>query len=121
MARTPFTVEVLTPEGEAFNDEVEMLSTRTTVGSIGVLAAALACALTIASSAHAQDAVAYQPALDAAWGPLDALDPLARQALVEGIAATIAHDNRVTVAEAELLRTICGVLRCPLPPMLERA
>ena len=38
MARTPFTVEVLTPEGEAFNDEVELLSTRTTVGSIGVLA-----------------------------------------------------------------------------------
>ena len=38
MARTPFTVEVLTPEGEAFNDEIEMLSTRTTVGSIGVLA-----------------------------------------------------------------------------------
>jgi F-type H+-transporting ATPase subunit epsilon len=31
-------VEVLTPEGEAFNDEVEMLSTRTSVGSIGVLA-----------------------------------------------------------------------------------
>jgi F-type H+-transporting ATPase subunit epsilon len=38
MAHTPFTVEVLTPEGEAFNDEVQMLSTRTTVGSIGVLA-----------------------------------------------------------------------------------
>ena len=38
MARTPFPVEVLTPEGEAFNDEVEMLSTRTVVGSIGVLA-----------------------------------------------------------------------------------
>ena len=38
MARTPFTVEVLTPEGEVFNDEVEMLSTFTTVGSIGVLA-----------------------------------------------------------------------------------
>ena len=38
MARTPFRVEVLTPEGEAFNDEVEMLSTRTPVGSIGVLA-----------------------------------------------------------------------------------
>ena len=38
MAHTPFTVEVLTPEGEAFNDEVELLSTRTTVGSIGVLA-----------------------------------------------------------------------------------
>jgi len=38
MARTPFQVEVLTPEGEAFNDEVEMVSTRTPVGSIGVLA-----------------------------------------------------------------------------------
>jgi F-type H+-transporting ATPase subunit epsilon len=29
---------VLTPEGEVFNDEVEMVSTRTSVGSIGVLA-----------------------------------------------------------------------------------
>ena len=38
MARTMFQVEVLTPEGEVFNDEVEMLSTRTAVGSIGVLA-----------------------------------------------------------------------------------
>ena len=38
MARTPFPVEVLTPEGEVFSDEVEMLSTRTTVGSIGILA-----------------------------------------------------------------------------------
>jgi len=38
MARTPFTVEILSPDGEVFNDEVEMLSTRTGVGSIGVLA-----------------------------------------------------------------------------------
>ena len=38
MAHTPFPVEVLTPEGEAFNDEVEMVSTRTGVGSIGILA-----------------------------------------------------------------------------------
>jgi F-type H+-transporting ATPase subunit epsilon len=38
MARTPFRVEVLTPEGEVFNDEVEMLSTRTSVGSVGILA-----------------------------------------------------------------------------------
>ena len=38
MAKTKFPVEVLTPEGEAFNDEVEMISTRTTVGSIGILA-----------------------------------------------------------------------------------
>jgi len=38
MARTPFKVEVLTPEGEVFSGEVVMVSTRTTVGSIGVLA-----------------------------------------------------------------------------------
>jgi F-type H+-transporting ATPase subunit epsilon len=38
VARTPFKVEVLTPEGEVFNDEVEMISTRTGVGSIGILA-----------------------------------------------------------------------------------
>ena len=33
-----FKVEVLTPEGQVFADEVEMVSTRTTTGSIGVLA-----------------------------------------------------------------------------------
>jgi F-type H+-transporting ATPase subunit epsilon len=38
MAHTKFTVEVLTPDGEVFNEEVEMVSTRTVVGSIGVLA-----------------------------------------------------------------------------------
>ena len=38
MARTKFQVEVLTPEGEVFSEEIEMLSTRTAVGSIGVLA-----------------------------------------------------------------------------------
>ena len=38
MARTPFRVEVLTPEGEVFNDEVEMVSTRTESGEIGKLA-----------------------------------------------------------------------------------
>ena len=38
LARTKFPVEVLTPEGEVFSEEVEMLSTRTSVGSIGILA-----------------------------------------------------------------------------------
>lgn len=38
MAHTKFPVEVLTPEGEVFSEEVEMLSTVTTVGSIGILA-----------------------------------------------------------------------------------
>lgn len=33
-----FKVEVLTPEGQVFADEVEMVSTRTTTGSIGIRA-----------------------------------------------------------------------------------
>lgn len=38
MARNRFNVEVMTPEGSVFNDEVEMVSTRTVTGSIGLLA-----------------------------------------------------------------------------------
>ena len=38
MAHEKFPVEVLTPEGEVFSEEVEMVSTRTTMGSIGILA-----------------------------------------------------------------------------------
>jgi F-type H+-transporting ATPase subunit epsilon len=38
MARTKFRAEVLTPDGQVFDDEVEMVSTRTGVGSIGILA-----------------------------------------------------------------------------------
>ncbi|MFZ0088625.1 MAG: ATP synthase F1 subunit epsilon [Solirubrobacteraceae bacterium] len=33
-----FPVEVLTPEGEVFAEDVQMISTKTAVGSIGVLA-----------------------------------------------------------------------------------
>jgi F-type H+-transporting ATPase subunit epsilon len=38
LARSTFKAEVLTPEGEVFNDEVEQISTRTETGSIGILA-----------------------------------------------------------------------------------
>ena len=38
MAHARYPVEVLTPEGEVFNGEVEMVSTRTTLGQIGILA-----------------------------------------------------------------------------------
>jgi F-type H+-transporting ATPase subunit epsilon len=38
VAHSKFPVEILTPEGQVFDDEVEMISTRTTVGSIGILA-----------------------------------------------------------------------------------
>jgi F-type H+-transporting ATPase subunit epsilon len=38
VARTKFNAEILTPEGEVFNGEVEMVATRTETGSIGILA-----------------------------------------------------------------------------------
>jgi Zn-dependent protease with chaperone function len=70
-----------------------------------------------------RDHVAYQPprdpvrALDTVWSSLDALDPLAKQILVEAVTVAISHDGRISVAEAELLRTVCAVLHCPLPPV----
>ncbi|MBS0456728.1 MAG: M48 family metallopeptidase [Proteobacteria bacterium] len=64
----------------------------------------------------AQDAGAA--ALDPGWDTLDALDPMAKAALLEGLVATIAADGKITVEESELLRTVCGVLHCPLPPLL---
>jgi len=38
VAHAKFPVEVLTPEGKVFSGEVEMVSTRTTLGQIGILA-----------------------------------------------------------------------------------
>ena len=57
--------------------------------------------------------------LDRIWDGLDALDPLAKQQVVEAVTATVLCDGRVAVAEAELLRLVCGVLHCPLPVHLE--
>jgi F-type H+-transporting ATPase subunit epsilon len=38
MAHAKFPAEVVTPEGSVFAEEIEMLSTRTTVGTIAILA-----------------------------------------------------------------------------------
>jgi hypothetical protein len=70
--------------------------------------------------------IAYAPptdgvgALDKAWPVLDALDPMGKSGLIEGLVAAVSLDGKVTVSESELLRTVCAVLHCPLPPMLER-
>jgi Zn-dependent protease with chaperone function len=52
---------------------------------------------------------------------LEALHPHAKRTLVAALVTTISHDGQLTVAEAELLRTVCAVLRCPLPLLLPRA
>jgi hypothetical protein len=63
----------------------------------------------------------WVPVFDAALDDLAKLQVIAKQLLIEGLVRTVAHDNRVTPAEAELLRAICAVLECPMPPALPRA
>jgi hypothetical protein len=58
-------------------------------------------------------------ALDAVWPMLDHLEPMGKELLLEGLVAAISHDGQVSVSEAELLRTVCAALHCPLPPMLD--
>ena len=58
--------------------------------------------------------------LDSALNELDALQPESKSLLIEAMVVSISHDGCVSVAEAELLRTICAALHCPLPPMLEQ-
>lgn len=67
----------------------------------------------------------YQPpaqgivALEAAWPALDGLNPGDKQVLVEAMVEVVGHDGQLTVPEVELLRTICALLHCPLPPLAE--
>ena len=48
---------------------------------------------------------------------LDQLRASAKRPLVEALRACAAQDGRLTFDEADLLRTVCAVLHCPLPPM----
>jgi Zn-dependent protease with chaperone function len=57
-------------------------------------------------------------ALRDALARLTHLRPFAKKVLIEGMVRCIAHDQALAVEEAELLRTVCAVLHCPLPPML---
>jgi hypothetical protein len=57
-------------------------------------------------------------ALDAVWAPLDSLNPRHKRRLVEALVAAVHDDGVLTVAEAELLRTACALLHCPLPALI---
>ena len=59
-------------------------------------------------------------ALDQALPVLDRLMPAGKELLVRGLTRAVAADGMVNVSEAELLRTICAALHCPLPPQLEQ-
>lgn len=57
-------------------------------------------------------------ALDAGWSALDSLDPRNKQVVVQALVAAVSDDGVLTATEAELLRTACAMIRCPLPPLL---
>jgi Zn-dependent protease with chaperone function len=49
---------------------------------------------------------------------LEQLHPFAKKVVIEGLVKTIASDDVMTEEEAELLRTVCALMHCPLPPVL---
>jgi Zn-dependent protease with chaperone function len=59
----------------------------------------------------------WPPRLDQALARLDRLQPPAKEKLVGALVRTVSHDQRMTVAESELVRAICAALHCPLPPL----
>jgi len=56
--------------------------------------------------------------LDRSLDILAALNSKGRRAMLEAITTVAIHDGDVTIAEAELIRTICASLDVPLPPLL---
>lgn len=57
----------------------------------------------------------WPAALDRALDRLDALPAVIKRELIEALGATVAHDGRLDVAEAALLRAVAASLHCPLP------
>jgi Zn-dependent protease with chaperone function len=60
----------------------------------------------------------WPKALGDSLARLTNLRPFAKKVLIEGLVHCIAHDQKLSVEEGELLRTVCAVLHCPLPPIL---
>jgi Zn-dependent protease with chaperone function len=60
----------------------------------------------------------WQKQLSAALPRLERLHPFAKRAVIEGLVKTVANDEWLMDEEAELLRTVCALLHCPLPPIL---
>jgi len=57
----------------------------------------------------------WSGALDIALPALDQLKPADKQTLVNALIATVMADEKIAVAEMELLRVVCAVIHVPLP------
>ena len=59
--------------------------------------------------------------LDATLARLAGCQPAFRKKIIDACAATVLHDEHVSVTEAELLRVVCRALDCPAPPLARYA
>jgi Zn-dependent protease with chaperone function len=57
-------------------------------------------------------------ALDQVWHALRELDPDGKETLINAAEAVVTYDSSITVEEIELMRTLCALLHCPLPPLI---
>jgi Zn-dependent protease with chaperone function len=57
-------------------------------------------------------------ALEQVWPVIDGLEGNDKATLVAAVVTTVMADRVVTEEESELLRTVCGVLHCPVPPVV---
>ncbi len=64
---------------------------------------------------------AWPLALGNALERLAELQPMEKKRLIDGLTRCVAYDGKLSIEEGELLRTVCAVLNCPLPPLLTRA
>src|SRR5262249_28758036 len=62
--------------------------------------------------------VDWQQKLSEALRRLEDLHPFAKKAGIEGLVKTVWSDELLMDEEAELLRTVCALWHCPLPPLL---
>jgi Zn-dependent protease with chaperone function len=75
------------------------------------------------SVAYPQARIPYLPvrdifALERVWPVIDGLEGNDKATLVTAVVSTITADKVVTEEESELLRTVCGVVHCPVPPVV---
>lgn len=59
----------------------------------------------------------WQAALHRALDRLDGLDSVIKREVLEALAVTCAHDDRVGPEQADLLRAVAASLHCPMPPL----
>ncbi|OBA80643.1 peptidase M48 [Mycobacterium sp. 1164966.3] len=56
--------------------------------------------------------------LEQVWPVIDGLEGNDKATLVAAVVTTVMADRVITLEESELLRTVCGVLHCPVPPVV---